>query len=311
MPVIDIAAAPTRRGGDEAPLGRFQSVLLGEAGGLTQYGVVLETLWPGAASSSRHWHEAEDEFLWMIEGEAVLVDARGERVIGPGTAVAWTAGVPDGHHILNRSGAPIRYLVAGWRSAADIVHYPDLGERAWRGPDGSRRTAREALAPPDPAQMPDPVVDPATCPVKTGSIYPAPYAAMMAGRSSLRLGQAGGLTQFGANLVRLAPGALSSLRHWHEREDEFVLVTAGTCTLIDDAGPHPMVPGDCAAFPAGDGNGHHFVNRTDRPAEFLVIGSKMDRERAHYADVDLVLDIAGGVARFSLRDGRPYREDGA
>ena len=70
-------------------------------------------------------------------------------------------------------------------------------------------------------------LDLADVPVKTGSIYPEPYAAMMKGRSSLRLGQAGGLTQFGVNLVRLEPGALSSLRHWHEKEDEFVMVTEG------------------------------------------------------------------------------------
>ena len=71
------------------------------------------------------------------------------------------------------------------------------------------------------------VIDLDACPVKTGSIYPEPYAAMMAGRSSLRLGQAGGLTQFGANLVILAPGAVSSLRHWESHEDEFVMVTLG------------------------------------------------------------------------------------
>ena len=71
------------------------------------------------------------------------------------------------------------------------------------------------------------MIDPAKVPRKTGSIYPAPYAGMMAGRSSLRLGEAGGLTQFGVNLVTLAPGALSSLRHWHLHEDEFVMVTEG------------------------------------------------------------------------------------
>ena len=72
-----------------------------------------------------------------------------------------------------------------------------------------------------------PKLDLGAVPVKTGSIYPEPYAAMMEGRSSLRLGQAGGLTQFGVNLVSLEPGALSSLRHWHQQEDEFVMVTEG------------------------------------------------------------------------------------
>lgn len=150
-----------------------------------------------------------------------------------------------------------------------------------------------------------PVIDLATAPRKTGSIYPEPWAGQMAGRSSLRLGEAGGLTQFGANLVTLAPGARSSLRHWHEQEDEFVRVTAGECCLIEDAGETVMRPGDCAAFPAGTGNGHHFVNRTEAPAVFLVVGSKAAREVAHYSNVDLVLAIEGGVATMTHRDGSP------
>lgn len=143
-------------------------------------------------------------------------------------------------------------------------------------------------------------------PVKTGSIYPAPYAAMMAGRSSLRLGDAGCLTQFGVNLVTLEPGALSSLRHWHMAEDEFVMVTEGTCIMVTDAGEEEMHPGDCAAFPAGHPDGHHFINRTDRVARFLVIGSKSRHEVATYSDVDLVVEIEGGKARFRNKDGRDY-----
>lgn len=152
-----------------------------------------------------------------------------------------------------------------------------------------------------------PKIDPAGVPVKTGSIYPEPYAAMMQGRSSLRLGDAGGLTQFGANLVTLEPGALSSLRHWHEQEDEFVLVTEGELVLVEDAGETPMRPGDCAAFPANSGNGHHFVNRGAAPARFLVVGTRARREVAHYSDVDLRVEIEGGRARFTYRDGTDYR----
>lgn len=150
-----------------------------------------------------------------------------------------------------------------------------------------------------------PKLDLASLPVRTGSIYPAPYAAMMAGRSSLRLGEAGGLTQYGVNLVTLDPGAMSSLRHWHEREDEFVIVTEGECTLVDEAGETPMRAGDCAAFPAGVANGHHFVNRSAAPARFLVVGSRAAREVAHYSDIDMKLVIEGGRASFTRRDGRP------
>lgn len=152
-----------------------------------------------------------------------------------------------------------------------------------------------------------PIIDQSKCPVKTGSIYPEPYAAMMKGRSSLRLGDAGGLTQFGANLVSLEPGALSSLRHWHRSEDEFVMVTMGECILIDDQGEHVMRPGDCAAFPANDGNGHQFVNRTDKVAKFLVIGTKAPQEVATYSDVDLRVEMSGGKARFTYRDGSEFK----
>ena len=150
-------------------------------------------------------------------------------------------------------------------------------------------------------------IDLAKVPVKTGSIYPAPYAAMMAGRSSLRLGEAGGLTQFGVNLVTLEPGALSSLRHWHLAEDEFVMVTEGICTMVTDAGATEMRPGDCAAFPAGQPDGHHFINRTDRPARFLVVGSKAPREVATYSDVDLMLTLEGGRATSTHKDGSPFK----
>ena len=150
-------------------------------------------------------------------------------------------------------------------------------------------------------------IDLAKVPVKTGSIYPAPYAAMMAGRSSQRLGEAGGLTQFGVNLVTLEPGALSSLRHWHLAEDEFVMVTEGICTMVTDVGATEMRPGDCAAFPAGRPDGHHFINRTDRPARFLVVGSKAPREVATYSDVDLMLTLEGGRATFTHKDGSPFK----
>jgi uncharacterized cupin superfamily protein len=152
-----------------------------------------------------------------------------------------------------------------------------------------------------------PVIDQTKITPRTGSIYPEPYASMMKGRSSLRLGDAGGLTQFGANLIILEPGALSSLRHWHRSEDEFVMVTEGECTLIQDEGETVMRPGDCAAFPAGDTNGHHFVNRTDRVAKFLVVGTRSKSEVGTYSDVDLRVELENGKATFTYRDGTPWK----
>lgn len=154
-----------------------------------------------------------------------------------------------------------------------------------------------------------PKLDLSRVPVRTGSIYPEPYAAMMRGRSSLRLGDAGGLTQFGANLVTLEPGAMSSLRHWHLNEDEFVMVTEGECELVEDAGATVMRAGDCAAFPANTPDGHHFVNRTDKIARFLVVGTRAPRETATYSDVDMMVQLSqgpqGGVV-FTYRDGTPW-----
>ena len=151
-----------------------------------------------------------------------------------------------------------------------------------------------------------PKLDPPRAPVRTGSIYPAALPAQMAGRSSRRLGQAGGLTQFGVTLVTPEPGARSSLRHWHDPEDEFVMVTHGTLLLIDDAGETTMEAGACAAFPAGTPDGHCFVNRSDGTARFLVIGSRAAREGVTYPDNDLHLTIADGAAAFTGPDGAPY-----
>ncbi|MFN7268901.1 MAG: cupin domain-containing protein [Cereibacter sp.] len=151
-----------------------------------------------------------------------------------------------------------------------------------------------------------PKIDLATVPVRTGSIYPEPYAAQMRGRSSLRLGQAGGLTQFGANLVILAPGARSSLRHWHRHEDEFVMVTQGECVLVQDAGETVMRAGDCAAFRAGDPDGHCFVNRSKAEARFLVVGTRAPSEVVTYSDVDMMVVMEGGNARFTYKDGTPW-----
>ena len=138
---------------------------------------------------------------------------------------------------------------------------------------------------------------------QVGSTYPDPYNKEMDGRTQFRLGKASGLTQFGANMVRLAPGAKSSLRHWHENQDEFLVVTKGTCTLIDAGGETELSPGDCAAFPAGEENGHHLVNRSSTDAEFVVVGTHTSTETAHYSDIDMMVRVSEGQFEFTKRDG--------
>ncbi|KMK66022.1 cupin domain-containing protein [Puniceibacterium sp. IMCC21224] len=155
-----------------------------------------------------------------------------------------------------------------------------------------------------------PKIDLSTLSRSTGSSYPASHDAAMVGRSSLRIGDAAGLTQFGVNLVRLEPGALSSLRHWHEQQDEFLMVTDGALTLIEDNGETLLQRGDCAAFPAGVANGHHLINRSAAPASFLVIGTRTSQEVAWYSDLDMKVTVQDRVMTYTRRDGSAMdRED--
>lgn len=106
------------------------------AGALGDIGVNLVTLAPGAASSQRHWHSAEDELVYMLDGEAVLVEEDSETVLRPGDVAVFPKGVPNAHHLVNRSAADVRFLAIGPdRPAEDACVYPDIGMR-WSGADG-------------------------------------------------------------------------------------------------------------------------------------------------------------------------------
>ncbi|MBC6981675.1 cupin domain-containing protein [Caulobacter sp. 17J80-11] len=129
--VIDLKAVPVRTGsGYPAPFnlcaGARQKQALGDAGGLTQFGVNLTRLPPRAWSAQRHWHHGEDEFVWVLEGELVLITDAGEQTVRAGQACAFKCGVPNGHHFVNRSGADAVYLEVGTRTPGDICEYPDV-----------------------------------------------------------------------------------------------------------------------------------------------------------------------------------------
>ena len=151
-----------------------------------------------------------------------------------------------------------------------------------------------------------PKIDIAGVPELNSTGYPAPFHELVAGRFRRRLGDAGGLTQFGVNLCRLAPGAASAHRHWHEREDELVYVLEGELVLIEDDGETVLKAGDAAAFKAGVRNGHHLVNRSEREALLLEIGTRDPSDRGEYPDIDMVFISEDGVDRFLHRDGSPY-----
>jgi uncharacterized cupin superfamily protein len=136
--------------------------------------------------------------------------------------------------------------------------------------------------------------------------YPEPFRALVKGRFRRRLGEAGGLTQFGVNLCRLAPGSASSQRHWHEKEDEFVFVVDGEVMLVEDQGETLLRAGDAAAFKAGAKNGHHLINRSKRDALVLEVGSRDPNERGYYSDIDMQFVVENGVDRYLHKDGSPY-----
>jgi uncharacterized cupin superfamily protein len=154
-----------------------------------------------------------------------------------------------------------------------------------------------------------PKIDIAKAVVRTKGVYPRPYRSSTDGREKAALGNVAGLTQFGVNLTRLKPGAASALRHWHEQEDEFIYVLEGELTLIEDNGEMPLGPGDCAGFKAGVSNGHQLVNKSQRDAVYLEIGTRAATERAHYPDVDLVMERDAGSMRFLHKSGEPYPQE--
>jgi uncharacterized cupin superfamily protein len=136
--------------------------------------------------------------------------------------------------------------------------------------------------------------------------YPEPFAARVAGREKRALGDAFGLTNFGVNLTRLAPKAVSSLRHAHTRQDEFVYILQGHPTLVTDEGRTPLAPGMCAGFKCGTGNAHHLLNETDDDVLYLEIGDRTPGEQASYPDDDIQAVQINGQWRFARKDGTPY-----
>ncbi len=126
--------------------------------------------------------------------------------------------------------------------------------------------------------------------------YPPEFADRVAGRWYRKLGPASGLTDFGASHVTLKPGAWSSQRHWHEGEDEMVIMIAGEAVLVDDNGETVIRVGDVAAFPKNDGNGHVLINRGDADCVFVALG-RLAISVCHYPDIDMIKPAGAGFKR--------------
>lgn len=151
-----------------------------------------------------------------------------------------------------------------------------------------------------------PALDPSSVPEHRGSSYPEPFASRMGDRSKRRLGNACGLTKFGVNLVTLAPGGQSALRHWHSLEDEFVFVLEGEVVLVTDAGEQRLTAGMCAGYPAGRRDAHHFQNRSGAPARYLEVGNRIPGDYTSYPDDDLVWIPTDDGEYPAHKDGRRY-----
>lgn len=145
-----------------------------------------------------------------------------------------------------------------------------------------------------------------TAPRNKPSVYPEPFASRMAGREKRVLGDLFALSNFGVNLVRLAPGALSALRHAHSLQDEFVYVLQGSPLLVTDAGETQLHAGMCAGFKAGTGDGHQLVNRSSEDVVYLEVGDRTPGDSASYPDEDLIAEHVAGNWQFKHKDGTPY-----
>jgi uncharacterized cupin superfamily protein len=151
-----------------------------------------------------------------------------------------------------------------------------------------------------------PALDPATVEERRGSGYPEPFRSRMGDRVKRRLGDACGITKFGVNLVTLAPGGQSALRHWHTLEDEFVYVLSGEVVLVTNDGEQVLSAGLCAGYPAARRDGHHFLNRGSVLATYLEIGNRIEGDNAFYPDDDLLLVEDEKGVYSAHKDGRRY-----
>jgi uncharacterized cupin superfamily protein len=138
------------------------------------------------------------------------------------------------------------------------------------------------------------------------SIYPEPFASRMAGREKRQLGDSFGLQNFGVNLTRLAPNAISALRHAHSKQDEFVYILQGNPTLHTDEGKVQLSPGMCAGFKAGTGRASNLINETTEDVVYLEMGDRTPGDEGTYPDDDLKAVLEEGKWRFYHKDGSPY-----
>ncbi|MGI8504213.1 MAG: cupin domain-containing protein [Hassallia sp.] len=150
------------------------------------------------------------------------------------------------------------------------------------------------------------IINPENVPSRTTSNYPDEFKPLIVGRVKQPLGNTAGLTNFGVNLVKLAPGSCSALRHWHTRQDEFIYVIEGEITLISNDGEQILKRGMMAGFAAGEEDGHHLVNKSEAMVVYLEVGDRTLGDRANYPDDDIIAESTPDGWMFTRKDGSLY-----
>ena len=150
------------------------------------------------------------------------------------------------------------------------------------------------------------MIDPMAVEPSFGSNYPPEFAGLCEKREKRRLGDVFGLTNFGVNLVRLAPGSASAQRHWHSAQDEFVYILEGEATLVTDAGETVIGAGTMMGFPANRPDGHQLVNNSAHDVLYIEIGDRGGGDEVDYPDIDLLMRFNGDERRYVHKDGTPY-----
>lgn len=319
--IVDLATCPREDADHGGSL-----VYLSIGGGLTQFGAYLDTLMPGAVSSQRHWHVAEDELLFVIGGTATVIDDDGAHDLTPGDAACWQHGDPNAHHVMNKTDSPLRYLIVGTRVAHDICHYPDEAEQkvnldaTWQVVTSDGQIVDDGDLPAHLLNLPTvwgkafeaahpmPRIHRAKNAVWQHDENPVhPVIGPGPGAYSSRLiSDPGGLSQFGAFVETLPPGSASGHRHWHEAEDEMVYILSGDVVLVEDT-ETVLRAGGVASWPAGSPVGHRLDNRSDTDASYLVIGTRNQTDIIHYSDHDLITHKNGIARRYMRAVGTEYR----
>lgn len=261
------------------PLGAGAAVwAVSDAGGLCQFALRVFTLRPGGQAGPDDGPAPAEALLVVLQGCVTLLTAGAAHDLHRAEAACWPRGDLRADRVENRGAGPASFA---------LVTLPGAAGAPTPGPAGPRLLRVADLPWQDEPDTPHPILG-------TG---PGPYRACL-------ISDRGGLTGFGAFFEELPPGSSSGRRHWHETEDEMILMLQGAAILVEDH-EAPLAPGDAACWPAGHPTGHRIDNPGPAPARYLVIGTRLTRDTIHYTDHDLITLKDGAARRYLHRDGTP------